>query len=310
MIRVKNVVFNYDTNNSSESRNTLNNINLEVREGEYVSIMGHNSSGKTTLVRCLNGLLIPKQGEVFVDELNSSNYADILAIRKKVGMVFQNPENQIVSTTVEREIAFGLENVGVSTKIMHHVVDGTLKRFHLEHYRKHPPHLLSGGEKQRLALAAVMAMNPKYLILDEPTSMLDPKSRKELLNLLFEIKRDNKHLKTTAQKTLILITQFSEEALEADRLIVMDKGNIVYDDTPDVVFQNVKEVLECDLRLERQAVSILREAIAYMESVNDYVSRTLLVDILKNEEEHIDWIETQLDLYQSLGESNYLQLQV
>ena len=244
MIKLRNVIFEYET---EDVKRALNKITMEIREGEYISIMGQNSSGKTTLARCLNALLIPNQGEVIIDDMVTSNLTNIPAIRRKVGMVFQNPENQIVSTTVEREIAFGLENLGVPTDIMHEVVNGVLERFHLMYYRKHPPHLLSGGEKQRLALASVMAMNPKYLVLDEPTSMLDPKGRRELLDLLLEIKADNRNKKTTDQITLILITQYSEEALESDRLIVMDNGRIFYDDPPDVVFQNVEQMKKIGL---------------------------------------------------------------
>jgi len=239
MIEFRNVTLEYPSSEDESNHRALDQINLEIREGEYVSMMGRNGSGKTTLARCLNALLIPTHGDVLIDGVSSLVPANIPAIRRKVGMVFQNPENQIVSTTVEREIAFGLENLGVQTAVMQQVVEGTLDRFHLQQYRKYPPHLLSGGEKQRLALAAVMAMNPKYLVFDEPTSMLDPKSRKELLTLLLDIKKDNKAKKTTEQKTLIFITQFAEEVLDADRLLIVNDGQIAYDDTPDVVFQNV-----------------------------------------------------------------------
>ncbi len=249
MIKLKNVTFGYEYNRDGEIENALDQVNLEIRDGEYVAIMGRNSSGKTTLARCLNALIIPDEGEISVDQITPDDYDAINAIRRKIGMVFQNPENQIVSTTVEREIAFGLENLGVPPEIMHQVVDGTLARFNLEKYRKHPPHLLSGGEKQRLALAAVMAMNPKYLVLDEPTAMLDPKSRSELLTLLKEIKEDNRRKKIADQITIILITQFAEETLDADRLIVLNSGKIAYDDAPDIVFQNVEHLKEIGLEV-------------------------------------------------------------
>jgi len=272
MIKLKNIVFEYESDNPETNNRALDNINLEIREGEYVSIMGHNNSGKTTLARCLNALFIPTQGDVIVDDMVTSNLDNISSIRRKVGMVFQNPENQIVSTTVEREIAFGLENLGVPTEIMHQVVNGTLIRFRLQQYQKHPPHLLSGGEKQRLALAAVMAMNPKYLILDEPTSMLDPQGRKELLDLLSEIKEDNRNKKTTDQVTLILITQFAEETLESDRLIIMDKGKIVFDDAPDIVFQNVEQLKKIDLEVpvEFEIGQILVEKGYSLEPLKDF----------------------------------------
>lgn len=248
MIDIKDIEFQY-SRNDQETVLALRDINLKIREGEYVVIMGHNSSGKTTLVRCLNGLLRPTSGQIFIDDLSTENDDDILEIRTKVGMVFQNPDNQLVSTTVEREIAFGLENLGVPTEMMHQVVTAILERFHLSHYRKYPPHLLSGGEKQKVALASILAMNPKYLILDEPTSMLDPKSRRELLDLLVEIKSDNHTKKTTEQITIILVTQFPEEALEADRLIVLEKGRIMFDDSPEIVFQNVDDLKKLGLEV-------------------------------------------------------------
>lgn len=248
MIIIDNIGFTY-SRNENENVTALENINLRIREGEYIAIMGHNSSGKTTLVRCLNGLLRPTSGHIYVDDLSTENDADIRAIRTKVGMVFQNPDNQLVSTTVEREIAFGLENLGVSTEMMHQVISAILDRFQLSHYRKYPPHLLSGGEKQKVALASILAMNPKYLILDEPTSMLDPKSRRDLLQLLTEIKSDNKEKRTTEQITIILITQFPEEALHADRLIVLEKGKIIFDDQPEIVFQNVDDLRRIGLEV-------------------------------------------------------------
>lgn len=241
MIDIQTISYSYDSH-GAEKIPALQQINLQIREGEYIAIMGHNSSGKTTLARCLNALLIPQSGEIFVDGLAASDEQNVLAIRKKVGMVFQNPDNQIVSTTVEREVAFGLENLGVPTGTIHQVVTSILDRFDLTRYRKYPPHLLSGGEKQRVALASVLAMNPKYLVLDEPTSMLDPKGRRELLTLLAEIKSDNFEKATTDQITMILITQIPDEALAADRLIIMERGTILFDDHPKVVFQNVEQI--------------------------------------------------------------------
>ncbi len=241
MIELKKVTYSYHED-KAQPVIALDNINLTFREGEFVAIMGPNSCGKTTLVRTLNGLIIPRHGNVIVDKLAISEPENLLPIRKKVGMVFQNPDNQIVSTSVEREAAFGLENLGVPTKMIQQVVTAILQRFDLEKYRYHPTHLLSGGEKQRLALASVLAMNPKYLVLDEPTSMLDPKGRQDLMNLLNEIRDDNKEKKTTDQITTIMITQFADEALKADRLIVMDRGKIIFDDAPNIVFQNIEEL--------------------------------------------------------------------
>jgi energy-coupling factor transport system ATP-binding protein len=241
MIDIRNISYCYDSHRA-EKIPALHQLNLQIREGEFIAVMGHNSSGKTTLARCLNALLIPQTGEVVIDGLATCDEQNILSIRKKVGMVFQNPDNQIVSTTVEREIAFGLENLGVPMETIHQVVTSILDRFDLTRYRNYPPHLLSGGEKQRVAVASVLAMNPKYLVLDEPTSMLDPKGRRELLTLLAEIKSDNAAKPTIDQITMILITQIPEEALQSDRLIIMEKGTIIFDDHPKIVFQNVGKI--------------------------------------------------------------------
>jgi len=271
MIDVQDICYYYASAND-EQVPALDQINLQIREGEYVAMMGHNSSGKTTLARCLNALLIPQTGKVLIDRLVTNQEKNILPIRKKVGMVFQNSDNQIVSTTVEREIAFGLENLGVPTETIHQVVSAIIERFDLTRYRKYPPHLLSGGEKQRVALASVLAMNPKYLVLDEPTSMLDPKGRHELINLLAEIKSDNKEKKTTDQITIILITQFPEEALEADRLIVMETGTIVFDDEPKVVFQNIDSLKEIGLEVpvEFEIMPLLLERGYSLEVLEDF----------------------------------------
>ncbi|OQX94879.1 energy-coupling factor transporter ATPase, partial [candidate division KSB1 bacterium 4572_119] len=165
MIKIKDINFSYTPEKTGDHK-AINLLSLTIREGEFIALMGHNSSGKTTLARCLNGLLFPQSGHILVDEMDTNHQDNIIPIRKKVGMVFQNPDNQIVSTSVEREVAFGLENLGVPTETIHQVVAAILDRFQLSDYRRHPPHLLSGGEKQRLALASVLAMNPKYLVLD------------------------------------------------------------------------------------------------------------------------------------------------
>jgi energy-coupling factor transport system ATP-binding protein len=241
MIRFHDVSFEYPGNKNSPSR-VIDQLSLTIQDGQYIAIMGPNGSGKSTLAKCFNGLLLPTGGIIEVDGLNTSDLTHLAAIRQKVGIVFQNPENQIVSTSVEREVAFGLENIGVDPKVMHQVVPAILERFHLSHYQLHPPHLLSGGEKQRLALAAVMAMNPKYLVLDEPTSMLDPSSREELLKIIQEIRAANTHKQAIEQITTVLITQFPEESLAAERLIILEQGRILFDDSPQQVFQNIDQL--------------------------------------------------------------------
>jgi energy-coupling factor transport system ATP-binding protein len=236
MIQVDHIYFRYHSEDNSPI-NILDDVSLEIRAGERIAIMGRNGSGKTTFARCLNGLLLPSSGEVRVDDLTTSEANNLAKIRRHVGMVFQNPDNQIVSATVEREIAFGLENLGVSFEEMHEIVERMLFIFNLDKLRKQPPHQLSGGEKQRLALASVMAMQPKYLVLDEPTSLLDPKSRREVLEGISTLSQDTENPVAT-----VLITQFPEEALYANRLIVFHQGKIIMDDTPDELFSRHKEL--------------------------------------------------------------------
>ncbi len=226
MIKIRNLWFKY-------SRDILKDISLDIHEGESIAIMGANGSGKTTFARCLNGLLLPTSGNVSVDGLSTSRSADIFKVRKLFGMVFQNPDNQIVSATVEREIAFGLENLGLPLEKMHDIVDEMLVKFDLERYKKHTPHALSGGEKQKLALAAVLAMQPRYLLLDEPTSLLDPRSRKDILRIIRDLHRENQKPSITT----MLVTQFPDEADQMRRLIVFHNGRIVMDDLPERIFQ-------------------------------------------------------------------------
>lgn len=233
MIEVIDLVFQYP----SDGRRVLNGINLRIDEGECLSIMGKNGSGKTTLARCLNGLYKPTSGKVMVDGMDTADPSRDIEIRRRVGLVFQNPDSQIVSTTVEREIAFGLENLGMDPERMHKEVEGVLQRFRLEKYRNRPPHLLSGGEKQLLALASVLAMRPKYLILDEPTSLLDPRSRREMLSFIWDLRG----------VTPILVTQFPEEALLTNRLIILKEGRILYDDQPERIFEEVDELKQLGL---------------------------------------------------------------
>ncbi len=244
MIDVSHISFSYDS--GGESTPILSDVSTSIHPGEMVTIMGHNGSGKTTFARCLNGLLVPDAGNVMVDGLLTADPDQIAQVRRRVGMVFQNPDNQIVSATVEREIAFGLENLGLAYEKMHQIVDDILQKFDLQKYRFQPPHYLSGGEKQRLAIAAVMAMNPQYLVLDEPTSLLDPKNRRDILHTVRALQQETKEREQPI--TTILITQFPEEALFFDRLIVFHQGQIVQDDTPSTIFEREEELR--NLRLE------------------------------------------------------------
>jgi energy-coupling factor transport system ATP-binding protein len=218
----------------------LDGVSLVIGAGQSLGLMGANGSGKTTLARCLNALLVPTAGTVLVDGLDTRDPANHLAIRQKVGMVFQNPDNQIVSATVEREIAFGLENLGIPYEEMHARVEEALQRFDLVGYRQHPPHLLSGGEKQRLALAAVMAMRPKYLVLDEPTSLLDPQGREAMVAMIQSLHHEQGSAANGEQVSTLLISQYPEELLGMDRVLVMDRGRIVMDGPPAEVFREVE----------------------------------------------------------------------
>ena len=235
MIRVQNLGFSYPGGVVA-----LRDVSLEIAPGESLAIIGANGSGKTTLARCLNGLHLPSEGDVQVDDLSTRNPEALFEIRKRVGMVFQNPDDQLVSTTVETEIAFGLENLAVPPEQMHRRVDEALAAFHLDAYRYHPPHHLSGGEKQRLAIAAAVTLRPRYLVLDEPTSLLDPQSRREVSKLL-------RSLRDEFGITTIHITQIPEQAARVDRLVVMHQGRLLYDASPAELFADPRLLQRIDL---------------------------------------------------------------
>ena len=240
MIRTHDLRFSYISQDVRQP--ILNGIDLEIHNGESVVIMGANGSGKSTLARCFNGLLLPESGSVSVDDMLTTDENTLLELRRRVGMVFQNPDNQIVSATVEREVAFGLENLGIPRDDMHRIVDEKLREFHLENYRTQSPHYMSGGEKQRLALAAVLAMEPQYLVLDEPTSLLDPRNRREMINIIHQL-----NTRTENPLTTILITQFPDEALNFKRLVIVHAGQVLMDDAPHHIFQNVDQLLQIGL---------------------------------------------------------------
>jgi energy-coupling factor transport system ATP-binding protein len=240
MIELRNVAYRYKLNDK-RSILALDDINLTFEKGKSVAIIGSNGSGKTTLARLLNALILPTDGKVVVDGLDTQDKDSQKMIRLKVGMVFQNPDNQLISTSVEREIAFGLENLALPYEEMGKRVRWALYFFHLLEYRNHPPHKLSGGEKQRVALASVLSMQPEYLVLDEPTSLLDPKGKREVLS---QVQRLSKQKNVT----VIHITQFPEEAIIADRVLVMHKGRIVLDGSPKDVFKQKEKLKEIGLK--------------------------------------------------------------
>ena len=244
MIEIQNLHFAYRS--SAGEIPVLKGVDLSFREGESVALIGANGSGKTTLIRCINGLLKPSEGDVRVDGLSVREADQMLRIRRRVGMVFQNPDDQIVSAQVERDVAFGLENIGVPTGEMQERVSDVLARLGLARYRSHAPHLLSGGERQRLALAGVLAMRPRYLLLDEPTALLDPAGRRALLAIL-------KELHDAAEVTPIAVTQIPEEAAEMDRVVALADGQVVLDGTPEEVFSEADQLRQMGLGLPASA---------------------------------------------------------
>ncbi len=243
MIEIKNVSYCYqkeEADGSLKKTLVLDNLSLEIKEGEFVAILGHNGSGKSTLAKHMNAILLPESGDCIIDGDNTREEQKLLKIRSRVGMVFQNPDNQIVAAVVEDDVAFAPENLGVPSKEIRQRVDECLKTVGMYDYRRAEPARLSGGQKQRVAIASVLAMKPKYLVLDEPTAMLDPHGRSEVINTIKKINREN-------GVTVVLITHFMEEAADADRVIVMDDGKILFDDTPFEVFKNVEPLKKIGL---------------------------------------------------------------
>ena len=234
IIKTEDLVFRYTTE-EGVAPTVLDGVDLTIREGSFVAILGHNGSGKSTLAKHFNAILLPSGGKVYVDGMDTADEALLLDIRRQVGMVFQNPDNQIVASVVEEDVAFAPENLGVSSREIRQRVDAALRAVGMTEYARHAPHLLSGGQKQRVAIAGVLAMRPRCVVLDEPTAMLDPVGRAEVMSTLRE-------LRETFGITLVLITHHMDEAAQADRLVVMAKGRVVADGTPRKVFQRVEEL--------------------------------------------------------------------
>ncbi len=234
MIVAEDVTFSYHLQSGKEVP-TLRGLSLEIAESESVAVIGPNGSGKSTLARCLNGLIVPQSGRVLVDGLDTARPGNKWQVHQRAGMIFQNPDNQLVSTTVEREVAFGLENLGLPSREIHRRVAWALDRFHLAKYRHNPPHRLSGGEKQRLAIASVAAMRPRYLICDEPTSSLDPGDRQDILDLL-------KAIVNEYRLSVVFITQSPEEAVRMDRIALVVDGDVAAAGTPEEVYQDAERL--------------------------------------------------------------------
>ena len=220
--------------------NAVNDFSLEVPEGQFLAVLGHNGCGKSTVAKLINGILVPNKGKVTVEGMDTSDEEKTVDIRKTVGMVFQNPDNQIVATIVEDDVAFGPENLGVEPSEIRKAVDSALKAVGMYEFRKREPHRLSGGQKQRVAIAGVIAMNTKCIVMDEPTAMLDPQGRKEVMDTVMKLNRE-------FGITVILITHYMDEAVKADRVIVMNGGRIAMDGTPKEVFRNVERMKKLGL---------------------------------------------------------------
>lgn len=246
MISISNIEYSYD----GALKKALDGVSLEIGEGEFVAIVGHNGSGKSTLAKMLNALLLPDKGSVSVFGMDTSDEEKTLDIRKKVGIVFQNPDNQIVTTVVEEDVGFGPENLGVPTEQIIERVHSALEAVGMLEYAKHAPHMLSGGQKQRIAIAGVLAIDPDVLVFDEATAMLDPLGRKAVIEIASRLNREK-------GKTVVMITQYMEEVTAADRVIVMSGGKIAMEGTPEQIFRKGDELRA--LRLDVPVMVELRD---------------------------------------------------
>ena len=270
MVSINNLTYKY-ISLEDEEKYAVRGVDLEVKKGEFLVVLGHNGSGKSTIAKHINALLIPTEGRVIVDGLDTSNSSSIWEIRSKAGMVFQNPDNQLVATIVEEDVAFGPENLGVDPTEIRKRVDESLEKVGMSEYKRHAPHLLSGGQKQRIAIAGVLAMKPECIVFDEPTAMLDPSGRKDVMKTI-------KDLNKNYGITIVLITHYMDEAAEADRVVVVDNGKIIMEGTPRKVFSQVKtmkdigldvpQVTELAYELRKEGIDISNEILNIDEMVN------------------------------------------
>ena len=273
MIKFQNVTYKYNSieDDKEVERYAVKGIDLEVKKGEFLVVLGHNGSGKSTIAKHINALVQPSSGTVMVDGLNTSKEENLWDIRSKAGMVFQNPDNQLVATIVEEDVAFGPENLGIEPKEIRKRVDDSLERVGMSEYKRHAPHLLSGGQKQRVAIAGVLAMKPECIVFDEPTAMLDPSGRKDVMNSIIDL---NKNYGIT----IILITHYMDEAAMGDRIVVVDDGKIIMQGTPKKVFSQVEtmkkigldvpQVTELAYELRKEGININSEILNIDEMVD------------------------------------------
>lgn len=277
IIKAVNLVFDYirrdEEGQVEEVKRALDHVNLEIEKGSFVAILGHNGSGKSTFAKQINGILSPTDGTLFVSEMDTRDEAHLWDIRKNAGMVFQNPDNQIIGNIVEEDVGFGPENIGVPTEEIWKRVDESLKAVGMTMYRKQSPNHLSGGQKQRVAIAGVVAMEPKCIIMDEPTAMLDPNGRKEVLNTVHRLNRQK-------GVTVILITHYMEEVIDADYVFVMDDGHVVMQGMPRDIFSQVDTLLEYGLdvpQITRFAWELKQEGLPLPDGI---LSRQELVEAI------------------------------
>ncbi len=268
----ENLRYTYPPDSEGNIKLAIDGVNITINKGEFVVVLGHNGSGKSTFAKHINALLIPTEGKISVSGYDTSKEESIWNVRSKAGMVFQNPDNQIVATIVEEDVAFGPENLGVEPKEIRRRVDESLKRVKMYDYKKHGPHLLSGGQKQRVAIAGILAMMPECIVLDEPTAMLDPSGRKEVINTIMDLNKNN-------GITIVYITHFMEEAVAADKIYVMDSGKVIVEGKPREVFQNVEimknlgldvpQMTELAYELNKSGVNIKSDILTIDEMVRE-----------------------------------------
>ena len=280
IIEVKNAAFEYS--DGEKKKSVIKDMSVSFEKGSFTVILGHNGSGKSTLAKLLNGLYTPASGDVFVDGINTRDEKNEIEIKRRVGMVFQNPDNQLVASIVEDDVAFGPENLGLTPEETEKRVDDALKAVDMFEFKKKTPHHLSGGQKQRIAIAGVIAMMPECIVLDEPTAMLDPKGRKEIIESVERLNREK-------GITVILITHFMEEAQNADRVIVMDDGRIIADSTPKDVFSDigllkragldVPQTTELLYLLKENGVNVKTQAISIEEAADEIIKALHLEEI-------------------------------
>lgn len=273
MIKMEEVTYEYKSLIDDSIQQAVQNISLEVKKGEFLVVLGHNGSGKSTLAKLMNGLLLPTRGKVQVMDTDTTDNDKIWNIREKAGMVFQNPDNQIVATIVEEDVAFGPENLGVPPLEIRKRVDESLAIVEMSEYKKHAPHLLSGGQKQRVAIAGILAMEPDCIIFDEPTAMLDPTGRIEVMNTIKKLNKDE-------NKTIVLITHYMDEAVEGDRILVMEQGKIVMEGTPKEIFKQVEKIKELGLDVPQVTELVYELRKEGLDLKEDVLSIEELVELL------------------------------